>query len=370
VSFAGERLEVMAALNPTIINQSTTLLPMHRLPSTPLPAALAACLGIDVSKAHLDVCLLTELATRHRARRRAPNTTAGIAQLIQWLEAHISGSISVVMESTGSYGMLAAELFNQAGHRVSIVNAKRVKDFADSQGRRNKTDKADAEVIARFGLTQQLAQWRPLPAQQSVLRDLLRHMADFQSVAQAQANRLEKLRDPQSAVAGSLRRSITWHGGEIKRIEAEVDAHLKAHPSLEADCQRLESIPGIARKTARVLVAEVLRELNSSRAAAAWAGLTPRLNESGTRRKPSKIGPDGNHLLRKALYFPALSAMRHSPRFKTFAQRLAERGKSKMEVIIAVAHKLLRTAFAILKNQSTYDPTHQSIPSRTSPHPA
>jgi transposase len=343
---------------------------MRKPPSTPLPASTIACLGIDVSKTHLDACLLTELATWHRARCKAANSPTGVAQLIQWMEAHVNGSIPVVMEATGPYGMLAAERFDNAGHRVSVVNAKRMKHFANAQGRRNKTDKADAEVIARFGLTQQLDQWRPLPAELSALRDLLRHVADVQAGVQAHRNRLEKLRHGQGPVAESLRRLIASGTNELKRLEAKVKDHLKDHPALEADCQRLETIPGIARKTSRLLVAEILRELKSSRAAAAWAGLTPRLNESGSQRKPSKIGPDGNQVLRKALYFPAVAAMRFSPRFKTFAQRLAQRGKSKMEIIIAVAHKLLRTAFSILKNQSTYDPTHQSIASRTSPQPA
>lgn len=343
---------------------------MRKPPSTPLPAGTAACLGIDVSKAYLDACLLTELATWHRARHKVANSPAGVAQLIQWMGAHVGGSIPIVMEATGPYGLLAAELFNESGHRVSVVNARRMKHFAKAQGRRNKTDKADAEVIARFGLTQRLDQWRPLSAELLALRDLLRHVADVQAGLQAHRNRLEKLRDPQGPVAESLCRLIALSTAEIQRLEVKVKDHFKAHPALEADCRRLETIPGIARKTARVLVAEILRELKSSRAAAAWAGLTPRLNESGTQRKPSKIGPDGNHVLRKALYFPALAAIRCSPRFKTFAQRLTERGKSKMEVIIAVAHKLLRTAFAILKNQSTYHPTHQSIPSKTSPHPA
>jgi transposase len=339
---------------------------MRKLPSTPLPA-LNACLGIDVSKAHLDACLLTELAARHRARQRFANTASGIAQLIGWLEAQVSGSISVVMESTGPYGLLAAELFNAAGHRVSIVNARRVKLFADAQGRRNKTDKADAEVIARFGLTQQLDQWHPLPAQQAELRELLRRLADVQALLQAERNRLEKLRDGRSPVAKSLRKSIAWHTHHIQELETMIDDHLKAHPLLLADCQRLETIPGIARKTSRMLVAEISRDLKNSRAAAAWAGLTPRLNESGTLRKRSKIGPEGSPLIRKALYFPALAAMRCDPRFKTFAQRLSDRGRCKMQIIMAVAHKLMRTAFSILKNQSTYDQAHQSIPSKTSP---
>jgi hypothetical protein len=86
--------------------------------------------------------------------------------------------------------------------------------------------------------------------------------------------------------------------------------------------------------------------------------------------KPSRIGPAGNRYLRKALYFPAISARTHNPRFKVFADRLAERGLSKMAIIMALLHKLVRTAFAILKNQSACDPSHLSITPKTTQNPS
>ena len=337
--------------------------------TTALPSATKACLGIDVSKAHLDTCLLTELANRHRARRKVLNTAAGLRELLQWLKEQLGGPVAIVLESTGHYGELAAQWLHQAGHRVSVVNAARIQHYAQSQGRHNKTDEVDAELIARFGLLHPLPQWQPLPAAQATLRELLRHIDDLHAESQAQRNRLAAVPE-RSPVAPSLRRQIAWLAKELERLARGVRQHLKAHPALAADCARLEAIPGVGAKTAQWLVAELPRLLESSRSAAAWAGVAPRRTESGSLRKPSRISPAGNRYLRRALYFPAIVARTHNPRFKVFADRLAERGLTKMQVIMAVLHKFLRTAFALLKHQSTYEPTHISIPRKNIPNPA
>jgi transposase len=266
------------------------------------------------------------------------------------------------MESTGSYGELAAHRLHLAGHRVSVVNASRVKQYAQSQGRLNKTDQVDAELIARFGLIQELDQWEPLPEAQFALRALLRRIDDLQSLHQAELNRIEHCIDKKSAVAKSLKASASWLSKELARLEKAITEHLRAHPLLAADCERLEAIPGLGPKSARRLVAEMpIHLLDNSRSAAAWVGVTPQCSESGTTRKPSRIGPAGNRFLRRALYMPAIVARSHNPRFKAFADRLAANGKSKMAILMAVLHKLVRTAFAILKNKSSYDPSHVSV---------
>jgi transposase len=256
---------------------------------------------------------------------------------------------------------MAAHLLHEAGHCVNVVNPGRVKQYAQSQGRHNKTDQVDAEIIARFGFTQELPQWQPLPEAQATLRALLRRREDVNAQLQAEKNRLDVCPTDKGPVAKSIRRNVAWLSKELVALEAAISEHIKTHPDLAADCARLEAIPGIGAKSAQWLVAELPRMLESSRSAAAWTGVAPRLSESGTLRKPSRIGPAGNRYLRKALYFPAITARTHNPRFKVFADRLAAKGMSKMAVIMAVLHKMVRTAFAILKNQSSYDPSHRSV---------
>jgi transposase len=351
-------------MTTTIATTMTTIAtPSHQL---------KACLGIDVSKATLEVCLLRDSAPRHRYRRTFSNSRTGLEALVRWVSTHHSQPVAALMESTGSYGELAAHLLHQAGHRVSVLNARRIQQYAQSQCRHNKTDQVDAEIIARYGFTgvhNELPQWLPAPEPQGQLRELLRRGDELSALLQAERNRIEAAAQ-KSATLESLRSHIQWLEKELARLEKTAAQLIKASPDLAADCLRLEAIPGIGAKTARTLVAELPRHLKDSRTAAAWAGVAPRISESGTIKKPSRIAPGGNRYLRKALYFPALVAIKYNPRFKTFAERMTQHGLTKMQVICAVIHKLLRTAFAILKNQSAYDPSHCSVIHKNSPNPA
>lgn len=319
-------------------------------------APKTTCLGIDVAKFKLDICLLHN-GKRHR--EQFPNTLIGLRDLISWLRTRHDGPLSVLMESTGNYSLLAATMLHNAGHAVSVVNPRWIKDHARSDGRRNKTDSLDAEIIAHYGLTHDSDHWQPVSPAQSVLRALLRRLAGLEEMAQMEARRAET---SEAVVLKSIERLTKYIAKEIASLEAAIQAHLVENAELFSDCKRLCTIPGIGMKTARWLCAELPRHLPNSRAAAAWCGLTPRLRQSGTSvRGASSIGREGNRFLRKILYMPAIVARRFNARLKAFADSLESRGKSKMSALIAVEHKLLRHAFAILKNKSTYDLTHHPL---------
>ena len=119
----------------------------------------AVVLGVDIAKLKFDVCLIKEnQKVKHKV---FANTKHGFEQLAAWLNSHQVSSLHVCLEATGSYGeALALHLFN-AGHQVSVVNPAAVKAFAASRLTRTKTDKVDAELIARFCLAQQPEAWRP-----------------------------------------------------------------------------------------------------------------------------------------------------------------------------------------------------------------
>lgn len=317
--------------------------------STPWPA-----LGIDVAKLTLDLCLLHEARTLHQ---RFANTTEGHAQLLAWLSAQGVAEAVVALEATGAYSLAVAAACQQAGHRVAVLNPRRVLDFARSLGRRNKTDRADAQIIARFAATQPLELWQPLPPAQALLRELLRRQTDLEVQLQAEACRLESA-PAAPALRQSLRRAQRWLFAELARLEKALAAHLAASPALAADITRLEAIPGIGQKTARLLAAEIPRHFKNARAVAAWLGVVPRQCQSGTSvRKSSRIG-HAAPALRPKLYFPALTALRYDPRSKAFAERLSAAGKTPMQILFAVMHKLVRTAFALLKSKADYNPTH------------
>jgi transposase len=183
---------------------------------------------------------------------------------------------------------------------------------------------------------------------------------ELELLCQAEAQRLKATSDP--LVQKSLTRLLKVLRKECATLEAQSNDLIAATPTLRADVERLCQIEGIGLRSARWLCAELPRHLPNARAAAAWLAVTPRLRQSGSSlRSTAGVGHDGNRHLRRVLYMAALVARRHNPRLKTFADRLAKNGKSKMAVLIAVLHKLIKISFSLLKNQSLYQPLHDPL---------
>ena len=322
---------------------------------TPAPAAESPpVLGIDVSKLTLDTYLIKGGKGRHQ---RFANSKEGIARMLEMLQSAGAGQALVAMEATGPYNLAAATACAAAGHPVTVINPRRVLAYAKACGRRNKTDRVDAALIARFAAKEPLPLWSPLPADQSHFRDLLRRKGDLESQLHAEQRRLE-MATSAGALQASIQRSITWLQAELERLEADLGQHLDTHGTLSADIDRLKSIPGLGEKSARLLAAEIPRHFANSRAVAAWLRVVPQQCDSGSSgHKPSKIGHDAP-CLRSKLYFAAVTAMRCSPRFQALAERLLAKGHCKLSIIMAVLHKLVRTAFSILRSGQPYNPAH------------
>jgi transposase len=338
-----------------VTTKTTTPIHIAMILTDPPPV----CLGLDIAKAKLDACLL--LGTRaHHAQ--FDNTTSGLQRLRGWCKKRGADTPRTVLEATGRYGELAATLLHKAGHRVHVVNPRRIKDHARSLGRRNKTDRIDAALIASFGASRTLPDWQPIAPAQALLRSLLRRLSDLQNLLQAERNRVETASDP--LVAKSLHRMVRTLEKEMATIETQIADHLQASPDLHTEVKSLRAIEGIGARTAWWLCAELPRHLPNGRAAAAWLSVTPRLRQSGSSlRSTAPVGSEGNRHLRRVLFMAAMVARRHNPRLKTFADRLAANGKSKMAVLIAVLHKLVKISFSLLKNHSAYDPDHRPLAS-------
>jgi len=317
------------------------------------------CLGLDIAKAKFDACLLAGTRALHA---QFENSKPGIAALRAWCKKHHAPAPLTVLEATGRYGELAATTLHAAGHRVHIANPRRIKDHARSLGRRNKTDRIDAALIAGFGLTRDLPDWVPASAAQQLLRAFMRRLAELQRILQAERNRIQTAAEP--LLSKSITRIVRALEKEIAAIQAQIAAHVQSTPELREDVQRLCQIQGIGERSALWLAAEVPRHLPNGRAAAAWLAVTPRVRQSGTcLRATAPIGSEGNRHLRRVLFMAALVARHRNPRLKSFADRLAAAGKSKMAVLLAVLHKLIKIAFVILKNKSAYDPSHNAFSS-------
>lgn len=314
-------------------------------------------LGIDISKATFDVALLPTVATRKPKTRKFDNRPAGFQALRTWLAKQDVAQVHAVMEATGAYGDALAEFLHAAGHSVSIVNPAQIKAFGQVELQRNKTDRADAALIARFGWCQRPAPWTPPAPELRELQALMRHLDDLIAQRTQVSNRLTEGRLT-PAVEKSWQQVLATLETQIATLKEQVAAHFEQHPQLKQQRDLLDSIPGIAAETAARLLAEIphLADLHSARAAAAYSGLTPRRHQSGTSvNAPSRMSKIGNARVRHALYFPALTALRCDPSFQQLAARLAAKGKHKMQIIGAAMHKLVRLAYGVIKNQQAYD---------------
>ncbi len=313
-------------------------------------------LGIDIAKLKFNVCLINSQGKlRHKV---FPNNQAGFEQLRQWLTKHGVQRVHACLEATGTYGEALSLFLHQAGHTVSLINPAAVKAFAQSRLSRTKTDKVDAELIARFCQAQGPPAWTPLPQEVRELQALVRRLESLIEMRVAEENRLSSGITVE-AVQQSVQEHLAYLNEQIKHCEELIRRHINNHPGLKRQSELLDSIPGIAETTAALLLSEVtdIKQYRSARQVAAYAGLVPRERQSGSSvRGRTRLSKIGNARLRKALYFPAITALRCSPFFQSWAKGLQERGKSKMSIVCAVMRKLLHLAYGVLKNGKPFDP--------------
>lgn len=315
-------------------------------------------LGIDISKDSFQLELSVNNKLRHR---RFANRQEGFAELGAWLAKHKASPVHACLEATGPYSEALALYLHEQGHTVSVVNPAQIKAFGQSELLRNKDDRPDAGLIRRFCEKQQPAAWTPAPLHWRELQALTRHLENLLETRQQQINRLAVTNA--QPVVKSLRKLVTHLEAEIKRTERQINDHVERHPDLKRQDQLLESIPGIGKRTATTLLAEIaaLSQYKSARQVAAYAGLTPRNNRSGTSRGQTRLSKTGNARVRKALFLPALVAKRHNPVVRSFCQRLARHGKNKMQLVGAAMRKLIHIAFGVLKSGKVFNPDHETL---------
>jgi transposase len=311
-------------------------------------------LGIDVAKKKFDVLLMLGDKT---LKKIFDNTPKGFKLLQGWLAGLKIDHVHACLEATGPYSEPLAEFLFEHGHRVAMVNPFRIRSFANSDLKRNKTDPADARTIAEFCRAKKhhLQDWHPLAPEIKELRELSRRRSVLERLLASEQNRRESARGPK--IRSSLDRVIADLKKEIKCVEKLIKEHIKNNPDLKRQRDLLQTIPGIGEKTAQLLLAEIeFENFESARDVAAYAGVTPRKSDSGTSKKSTRLSKLGSGRIRKALFFPAIVAKKHNQVVNNFARRLSENGKTKMQVVGACMHKLLRIAFGVLRNHRPFEP--------------
>jgi transposase len=303
--------------------------------------------GIDVSKAHLDVA-----ARPAGAAFRIGNDPAGLAELVGRL-APLAPAL-VVVEATGGFELPAVAALQAAGLPVAAVNPRQARDFAKATGRLAKTDRIDAEALAHFAEAVRPAARPPAPAERRALDASLTRRGQLVAMRVMEANRLGACAE--AVVRAGIERHIAWLDAETADAERALAEAVRASPAWRERDELLRSIPGIGPATSRTLLA-ALPELGAADGSrlASLAGLAPYARDSGASRRPRSIR-GGRPEVRRALYLAALSAARHGGPLAEFAGRLRARGKKAKVVLIAVARKLPVIANAVVRTGRPWCP--------------
>lgn len=314
-----------------------------------------AVLGIDVSKATLDCHIMYEEESKHL---KIENNRKGFRSLAKWMKNQGINQVRAAMEATGTFFEGIAEFLYEAGHEVSVVNPARIKKYSESLGLRNKTDKLDAWVIAKYCRSEDLRLWSPPAPSTRDLRTLTRYLGALKGMRQQQRNRLSSGAN-NAYTRRSINKTIRMMDKEIKGLEEQIKSHIEQHPDLKHLRDLLETIPGIGHLTACKLISEIqdISIYDHPKQLAAHAGVTPQRSESGTSSKGgSPMSKKGNVHIRNALFFSAVSARRHNPIVRAAAERHIARGNCKMSAVGVAMRQLLHTVWGVWSSGQPFDP--------------
>lgn len=291
-------------------------------------------IGVDVSKAALDV--------RVEGGRAfvLDNAPKAIEKSLKRLVKENPGkALHVCYESTGVYGDALREACWDAKVTVSVLNAKRLRDWARSYGVLAKTDKIDARMICKYARERGAEPAVPPAQWLQSLRGLYRVREAFVQEKVVACGHLEQIGD--KAMRKRLEREVARLDREIAGLEAEMVAVARSDARASDLMVRMTGVKGVGELTACVVIALVpeLGTLGSKRVAS-LAGLAPHPDDSGKQSNPRHIR-EGRSDLRRHLYMPALAAIRHNKILRDFYTALKEKGKASKVALVAVMRRLI-----------------------------
>lgn len=289
---------------------------------------MSASIGIDVSKATLDVAVLGQSAVHQFS-----NTAAGHRKLAAWLAALAPGC--VVLEATGGYEQAVLDWLHNAGLPMVRVNPRQARDFAKATGQLAKTDRLDAHVLAKMAATLDLVRYQPQERWQRQLSDWQHRRRQLVTMLLSEQQRLAQIMD--GTLKRGAQRHVAWLKQEVASLDREIARQVAEQPRLAP----LRSLRGAGPVLQATLACD-LPELGQldGKAIAKLVGVAPLSRDSGQWRGQRAIWGGRAHL-RAALYMSALTAMRFEPLLREFYQRLRARGKPAKVAIVAVMRKML-----------------------------
>ena len=310
--------------------------------------------GIDISKDVIDI--YDETGNFHQFK----NGYSGFKSFLKLLD----NNSHCVMEATGYYHYKLAYFLLENGVAVSVENPLKIKRFIQMGLSKVKTDKSDGKQIYKYAFQRALSLWKGTSKGQQESLQITRLLSVYTKQSTQLKNKIHgeaTLGNPSSKVDQSLNRQLKSLQKEIKKLEEVLENNVKA--AFKEGVTLLKSIPGIGTKTAISLLVftDGFERFQSSKELCSYAGITPVIRESGSsvRGRP-RISKVGNVKLRNLLFLCSFNACKYNKACKDLYDRIVAKGKSKKLALIAVCNKLLKQAFAIIKNGIPYDASYKS----------
>lgn len=297
--------------------------------------------GIDVSKEHLDAA-----ASPTGEVWQVRNDEAGIAELVTTLKGQ--GVTLVVVESTGGIEAPVAAALTLAGVPVAVINPRQARDFAKALGRLAKTDRIDAQVLARFAEAVR-PEPRALPDEEA--QELAALVARRRQLFEMLVMEQNRLASAPYALRKELKDHVEWLKQRLKDNDHDLRKFLKKSPIWREKDDLLQSVPGVGPVASATLMARLpeLGRLNRKQIAA-LVGVAP-LNRDSGKFKGRRMVWGGRADVRQALYMAAVTASQWNPALKEFYERLVNAGKPKKLALTAVMRKLLTMLNAMVRDQ-------------------
>lgn len=310
--------------------------------------------GLDVAKATFDAAPAPQ-----GPAQSFPRTIQGVDAYLAWAEQCGQVPEHITMEATGAYSTELAGwlLSKRPGLQVAIINPALSKAFGKSLGIRNKTDKIDARLLARYGAERRPAPWQPMPDHYQQLRELVRQRHRLVDLLTGERNRLNE--SPCAHAARALQNAfISNMEKALKATEAKIHRLFKTKPELKQAFTLLSSIPGVGMVSIATVLGELgdITRFSRSRQLAAFAGLSPRQRSSGQVRGRTTLCKMGSPRVRQVLYMAAMAAATHGNNsLRCTYKHLIENGKAPKAAVCAIMRRILLLMRALLKTNTSYN---------------
>jgi transposase len=305
--------------------------------------------GIDVSKATLDVCVLVGLGAKPK-HRRFKNGEDGFKKMVDWVLAQApDGPRHFCMEATGTYGFGAAAYLADNGHKVSVENPRPVKHLAIALGLKAKTDKVDAFCIARYVQVTNPREWTLRDPRRRELAQLHTRIHQLDKQRLAERSRLDDRYLPEF-IRTQTREHIDHLAGLIQEVEAQVRELMSSCETARVVYKAVTGLIGVGPETGLLLAGLDILSFDHAQQVPTFFGLSPRLFRSGRFCGETHITKCGDGVGRAILMSAANSAAQHNPALKEFFETRISNGLKRKQAIAAVARKLVMIAWAVARN--------------------